>query len=173
MNASTSMPMRRPCAMRRAGRCGCGMPISNGPNPRTPSAASPSAIRLRCARCRATSVVPPTPTRARTQIRPAAKVASPEVCQHGRNVVPSIHMVKADSTRKPVTVPDIVARKRDGVPLVMITAYDATFARLVDACDVDIVLVGDSLGMVVQGHEHTLEVTVDDMVYHARCVRRG
>jgi 3-methyl-2-oxobutanoate hydroxymethyltransferase len=75
--------------------------------------------------------------------------------------------------RKPVTVPDIVARKRDGVPIVMVTAYDATFARLVDSCDVDIVLVGDSLGMVVQGHEHTLEVTVDDMIYHARCVRRA
>jgi 3-methyl-2-oxobutanoate hydroxymethyltransferase len=82
--------------------------------------------------------------------------------------------------RKPVTVPDLLARKRDGVarngvsvPLVMITAYDATFARLVDACDVDIVLVGDSLGMVMQGHEHTLEVTVDEMIYHARCVRRG
>jgi 3-methyl-2-oxobutanoate hydroxymethyltransferase len=75
--------------------------------------------------------------------------------------------------RKPVTVPDIVARKRDGVPIVMITAYDATFARLIDACDVDIVLVGDSLGMVMQGHEHTLEVTVDHMIYHARCVRRA
>ena len=75
--------------------------------------------------------------------------------------------------RKPVTVPDILARKRDGVPVVMVTAYDATFARLVDACDVDIVLVGDSLGMVMQGHEHTLEVTVDDMIYHARCVRRA
>ena len=75
--------------------------------------------------------------------------------------------------RKPVTVPDIVARKRDGVPVVMVTAYDATFARLIDACDVDIVLVGDSLGMVMQGHEHTLEVTVDHMIYHARCVRRA
>ena len=75
--------------------------------------------------------------------------------------------------RKPVTVPDILARKRDGVPVVMVTAYDATFARLVDACDVDIVLVGDSLGMVMQGHDHTLEVTVEDMIYHARCVRRA
>ncbi|HLT38739.1 MAG TPA: 3-methyl-2-oxobutanoate hydroxymethyltransferase, partial [Enhygromyxa sp.] len=75
--------------------------------------------------------------------------------------------------RKPVTVPDILARKRDGVPIVMITAYDATFARLIDACDIDIVLVGDSLGMVVQGHEHTLEVTVEQMAYHARCVRRA
>nr|WP_255215788.1 3-methyl-2-oxobutanoate hydroxymethyltransferase [Pseudenhygromyxa sp. WMMC2535] len=75
--------------------------------------------------------------------------------------------------RKPVTVPDILARKRDGVPIVMITAYDATFARLVDACDVDMVLVGDSLGMVMQGHDHTLEVTIEDMIYHARCVRRA
>ena len=66
-------------------------------------------------------------------------------------------------------MPDILARKRDGVPIVMVTAYDATFARLIDACDVDIVLVGDSLGMVMQGHEHTLEVTVDQMIYHARC----
>lgn len=75
--------------------------------------------------------------------------------------------------RKPVTVPDILARKRDGVPVVMITAYDATFARLIDACDVDIVLVGDSLGMVMQGHDHTLEVSVDDMIYHGRCVGRA
>lgn len=80
----------------------------------------------------------------------------------------------ADSVpRKPVTVPCILARKRDGVPIVMVTCYDATFARLIDACDVDIVLVGDSLGMVMQGHEHTLEVTVEHMAYHARCVRRA
>ena len=75
--------------------------------------------------------------------------------------------------RKPVTVPCILARKRDGVPIVMVTCYDATFARLIDSCDVDIVLVGDSLGMVMQGHEHTLEVTVEHMAYHARCVRRA
>jgi 3-methyl-2-oxobutanoate hydroxymethyltransferase len=75
--------------------------------------------------------------------------------------------------RKPITVPCILARKRDGVPVVMVTCYDATMTRLVDACDVDIVLVGDSLGMVVQGHTHTLEVEVDHMVYHARCVRRA
>ena len=75
--------------------------------------------------------------------------------------------------RKPVTVVDVVARKRSGVPVVMLTAYDATFARLIDACEVDIVLVGDSLGMVMQGHAHTLEVRLDDMIYHARCVRRA
>jgi 3-methyl-2-oxobutanoate hydroxymethyltransferase len=75
--------------------------------------------------------------------------------------------------RKPVTVPDILARKRDGVPIVMVTGYDATFARLIDSCDVDIVLVGDSLGMVMQGHEHTLEVTLEQVAYHTRCVRRA
>jgi len=74
--------------------------------------------------------------------------------------------------RKPVTVPDILARKRDGVPIVMVTGYDATFTRLIDACDIDIILVGDSLGMVMQGHEHTLEVTLEHVIYHTRCVRR-
>ncbi|MCB9665167.1 MAG: 3-methyl-2-oxobutanoate hydroxymethyltransferase [Alphaproteobacteria bacterium] len=55
----------------------------------------------------------------------------------------------------------------------MITAYDATMARLVDRAGVDMVLVGDSLGMVVQGHDDTLPVTLDEMVYHTRCVSRG
>jgi 3-methyl-2-oxobutanoate hydroxymethyltransferase len=72
-----------------------------------------------------------------------------------------------------VTVPALLQQKRDGRPLVMVTAYDATFARLVDAADVDIILVGDSLGMVIQGGENTLAVTVEDVIYHVRCVRRG
>ena len=55
----------------------------------------------------------------------------------------------------------------------MITAYDATMAKLVDAGGVDMVLVGDSVGMVVQGMDDTLSVTLDDMVYHGRCVARG
>jgi 3-methyl-2-oxobutanoate hydroxymethyltransferase len=55
----------------------------------------------------------------------------------------------------------------------MVTAYDATFARLVDEAGVEIILVGDSLGMVMQGHPHTLEVTLEHMAYHARCVRRA
>jgi 3-methyl-2-oxobutanoate hydroxymethyltransferase len=78
---------------------------------------------------------------------------------------------KIDRSR--VTVPSLIRQKRDGRPIVMVTAYDATFARLVDACDVDIVLVGDSLGMVMQGRENTLPVTLEDMIYHARCVSRG
>jgi 3-methyl-2-oxobutanoate hydroxymethyltransferase len=55
----------------------------------------------------------------------------------------------------------------------MVTAYDYTMARLVDQASVDMVLVGDSLGMVIQGEENTLGVTIDDMVYHSRCVARG
>lgn len=55
----------------------------------------------------------------------------------------------------------------------MLTAYDATMARLVEAGGAEVILVGDSLGMVMQGHEHTLEVELDHMVYHARCVSRG
>lgn len=57
--------------------------------------------------------------------------------------------------------------------IVMVTAYDATMARLVDAAGVDMVLVGDSLGMVIQGHEDTLPVTMDQMIYHVKCVNRG
>lgn len=63
--------------------------------------------------------------------------------------------------------------KADSQNIVMVTAYDYTMARLVDAAGVDMVLVGDSLGMVVQGHNDTLAVTLDDMVYHGRCVARG
>lgn len=58
-------------------------------------------------------------------------------------------------------------------PIVMVTCYDATFARLVDAAGVDAILIGDSLGMVIQGHEHTIPVTVDDIIYHSRAVARG
>lgn len=57
--------------------------------------------------------------------------------------------------------------------LVMVTCYDATFARLVDAAELDMILVGDSLGMVIQGHEHTIPVTLDEVIYHSRAVVRG
>jgi 3-methyl-2-oxobutanoate hydroxymethyltransferase len=77
------------------------------------------------------------------------------------------------SDPRPVTVPDLAAAKQAGRKLAMLTAYDAGFARVLDACGVDIVLVGDSLGMVVQGRDSTLPVTVDDIEYHTRCVARG
>jgi 3-methyl-2-oxobutanoate hydroxymethyltransferase len=72
----------------------------------------------------------------------------------------------------PVTVPTIRAAK-GGQPLVMVTAYDATFARILDEAGTDLLLVGDSLGMVIQGNDDTLGVTVDDIVYHCRAVARG
>jgi 3-methyl-2-oxobutanoate hydroxymethyltransferase len=80
------------------------------------------------------------------------------------------------STREinaPVTVAALRAMKQRGDPIVCLTAYDASFAAVLDAAGVDVVLVGDSLGMVIQGRATTLPVTVDDMVYHARAVSRG
>ncbi len=71
------------------------------------------------------------------------------------------------------TVLDLRKMKADNERIVMVTAYDWTMARLVDQAGVDMVLVGDSLGMVVQGHDDTLPVTLDHMVYHTRCVSRG
>lgn len=74
---------------------------------------------------------------------------------------------------KPVTVRDFIARKANGVKLVVVTAYDALFGRLVDESGVDAALVGDSLGNVVAGLGSTVPVTLDQMIYHARMARRG
>src|SRR5437588_7229218 len=79
----------------------------------------------------------------------------------------------AGSENQPVTVPDFLAAKNRGVRLSMLTAYDYTMARLLDAAGVDGILVGDSLGMVVQGHEHSISVTLEEVIYHTRCVARG
>jgi len=75
--------------------------------------------------------------------------------------------------RKPVTVPGLHAMKAQGRRIVMLTAYDASFAWQLESAGVDVALVGDSLGMVVQGHRSTLPVTLDDMVYHTIAVARG
>jgi len=74
---------------------------------------------------------------------------------------------------KKVTVPDVARLKAAGERITMVTAYDCAFARLLDKAGVDLLLVGDSLGMVVQGLETTLPVTLDEMVYHTRMVARG
>ena len=74
--------------------------------------------------------------------------------------------------RPKITVPAILRRKQTGERISMITAYDATFARLVDEAGVDMILVGDSVGMVVQGVENTLPVGLDDMAYHVELVAR-
>lgn len=72
-----------------------------------------------------------------------------------------------------LTTRDIAAMRRRGEAIAMLTAYDATTAALVDAAGVDMILVGDSLGNVVLGHETTLPVTLDDMIRHAAAVKRG
>ncbi|HKN21384.1 MAG TPA: 3-methyl-2-oxobutanoate hydroxymethyltransferase [Terracidiphilus sp.] len=72
-----------------------------------------------------------------------------------------------------VTVPALAEMKRQGKPISALTAYDYVTARLVDEAGIDLILVGDSLAMVVLGHENTLAVTVDEMLHHTRAVRRG
>jgi 3-methyl-2-oxobutanoate hydroxymethyltransferase len=71
-----------------------------------------------------------------------------------------------------VTVTTLRKMKREGEKIVMLTAYDASFAKVLDAQGVDVILVGDSLGMVIQGHDTTVPVTMDEMVYHTRAVTR-
>lgn len=72
-----------------------------------------------------------------------------------------------------LTITDITAMKQRGEKIAMLTCYDATFAAAMDEAGVDIILVGDSLGMVVQGRDTTVPVTVDDIAYHTRAVARG
>jgi 3-methyl-2-oxobutanoate hydroxymethyltransferase len=76
-------------------------------------------------------------------------------------------------TMAKVTIQTLQQMKFRGEKIAMLTAYDATFARLLDGAGVDALLVGDSLGMVVQGRENTLGVTIEDVVYHCRAVARG
>jgi 3-methyl-2-oxobutanoate hydroxymethyltransferase len=73
----------------------------------------------------------------------------------------------------PINVARLAKMKAEGTPIACITAYDASYAALVDRAGIDVVLVGDSLGMVIQGHDTTVPVTVDDIVYHSRAVARG
>src|SRR3977135_1883717 len=72
-----------------------------------------------------------------------------------------------------VTIHTLRQKKARGEKIAMLTAYDATFARLFDEAGADVLLVGDSLGMVVQGHDTTLPVTMEQMVYHSAAVKRG
>jgi 3-methyl-2-oxobutanoate hydroxymethyltransferase len=77
------------------------------------------------------------------------------------------------TTPRRVTIQTLRQMKERGERIAMLTAYDATFARLLDESGADVLLVGDSLGMVVQGHETTLPVTLDEIAYHCRAVVRG
>lgn len=72
-----------------------------------------------------------------------------------------------------VTINDLIAKKAEGRKISMITAYDFPFARIVDEAGIDVILVGDSLAMVVQGLDNTLPVTMDEMIYHTRIVSRA
>ena len=79
----------------------------------------------------------------------------------------------ADGRIKAVTIPALAALRGTGEKITMLTCYDASFAALMDRCGVEILLVGDSLGMVCQGHDSTLPVTIADIAYHTACVARG
>src|SRR5438105_688251 len=81
--------------------------------------------------------------------------------------------VSAIADSRPVTAPDFLGAKARGIRLTMLTAYDYTMARLLDTAGVDGILVGDSLGMVIQGYPNSLPVTLDEIIYHTRCVARG
>jgi 3-methyl-2-oxobutanoate hydroxymethyltransferase len=83
------------------------------------------------------------------------------------------HLQLRDSARPPVTLSTLHKMREDGEPIACLTCYDASFAALLDDANVDLVLVGDSLGMVIQGHDTTVPVTVDDVVYHCKAVSRG
>ncbi len=78
-----------------------------------------------------------------------------------------------NSARKPVSIATLAKMKAAGEKFTVLTAYDASFAALLSRCGVDVLLVGDSLGMVLQGHDSTLPVSIDDMCYHVACVKRG
>lgn len=76
-------------------------------------------------------------------------------------------------TPRAVRIPDLQDKKRRGEKIAMLTAYDATMARLLDRAGVDALLVGDSLGVVILGHENTLGVTLEQMIHHTQAVARG
>jgi len=81
--------------------------------------------------------------------------------------------VTASAREHRITVRSLGQRKRKGEPITMLTAYDFTFARIFDEAGIDLLLVGDSLGNVVQGCDTTLPVTLDEVIYHTRLVARG
>jgi 3-methyl-2-oxobutanoate hydroxymethyltransferase len=85
----------------------------------------------------------------------------------------SLNPAGAGPARKAVNLIDLKSRRTSGDRIVMLTCYDASFTRMLDDCGVDVILIGDSLGMVLQGHSSTLPVTMDQMVYHTECVARA
>lgn len=82
-------------------------------------------------------------------------------------------MAETAKPRTKVTLNYLRKLYEAGEPITMLTCYDATFAHVEDEAGVEILLIGDSLGMTIQGHDSTIPVTIDDMVYHTECVARG
>ncbi len=82
-------------------------------------------------------------------------------------------MYQEQPARKPITITTLAKMKRNREKFAVLTAYDASFAALLEAAGVEVILVGDSLGMVIQGQRTTVPVTVEDMIYHTRLVARG
>ena len=78
----------------------------------------------------------------------------------------SSYLQESDQRTKAITIPALFAMREKGEKITMLTAYDASFAALMDMCGVETLLVGDSLGMVCQGHTSTLPVTIDEIAYH-------
>ncbi len=83
------------------------------------------------------------------------------------------HLQERYAPRPPVNVSTLMKMKAEGEKIACITAYDSSFATLVDDAGIDLVLVGDSLGMVIQGHDTTVPVTLQDIIYHCRAVAKG
>src|SRR3984893_15657278 len=81
--------------------------------------------------------------------------------------------LQRDASRPPVTLATLARMKADGEKIASLTCYDASFAVLLDTADVDVVLVGDSLGMVIQRHATAVPVTMHHMVYHRAALARG
>jgi len=121
----------------------------------------------------------PAATEAPTAMTDLPKSSGPQSRVSGAS--PVSHDASLGSARAPegalrlkrLTVPSIRGMKKRGERIAMVTAYDATFAQMIDEGGADMLLVGDSLGMVVQGLDSTLPVTVDEMIYHCRAVSRG
>ncbi len=83
------------------------------------------------------------------------------------------HLQERYASRPPVNIASLERMKAEGEKIAALTAYDASFATLVDDAGVDVVLVGDSLGMVIQGHDTTVPVTLQDVIYHCKAVAKG
>ncbi|GGI20390.1 3-methyl-2-oxobutanoate hydroxymethyltransferase [Oxalicibacterium faecigallinarum] len=83
------------------------------------------------------------------------------------------YLQENEQRTKAVTIPSLFAMRERGEKITMLTAYDASFASVMDMCGIDTLLVGDSLGMVCQGHNSTLTVTIDEVAYHTASVARG